>query len=116
MIVSKDAPARQTHEIYTDLDSGRREIRLISILPGNWNDEISCKLTVAALDSCPKYYALSYAWGDPNLTRPIIVNDVRRQETISLESALRRLREIVEPSIMIWIDALCVNQDDVERS
>lgn len=51
LIVSKDVPAGQTHEIYTDLDSGRRETRLISILPGNWNDEISCKLTVAALDS-----------------------------------------------------------------
>lgn len=35
LIVSKDVPARQTHKIYTDLDSGRREIRLISILPGN---------------------------------------------------------------------------------
>ena len=35
LIVSKDVSARQTHKIYTDLDSGRREIRLISILPGN---------------------------------------------------------------------------------
>ena len=49
--------------------------------------------------------------------RPIIVNGVRRQATISLESTLGRLREIVELGIMIWIDALCTNQtDDVERS
>jgi hypothetical protein len=60
---------------------------------------------------------LLYAWSDPNLTRPIIVNGVRRQATLFLGSALRCLREVVEPSIMIWIDALCINQeDDMKRS
>ncbi|OCL15030.1 HET-domain-containing protein, partial [Glonium stellatum] len=117
LIVSENVPARHVHEIYTNLDRGRREIRLISVTPGEWSDEINCEFTVASLDDRPEYYALSYTWGDPTITRPIIINGVRKQATVSLESALRRLRETAEPSIMIWIDALCINQEDsVERS
>ncbi|KEY64145.1 hypothetical protein S7711_03439, partial [Stachybotrys chartarum IBT 7711] len=41
-----------------------REIRLVSVLPGRWSEDVSCKLTVVSLDAKPSYEALSYTWGD----------------------------------------------------
>lgn len=74
------------------LNPDTSEVRLVSILSGEWTDEIKCELNRWSLDSRPRYEALSYAWGDPNDTRPIIVDGCSVQITANLESALRRLR------------------------
>jgi len=61
------------------------------------------------------YVALSYTWGNPDCTRTIIVNGQEVIVRSNLEAALRVLRE-KEPIRMgfaIWIDALCINQDDM---
>jgi hypothetical protein len=61
------------------------------------------------------YVALSYTWGNPDHTRTIIVNGQEVIVRSNLEAALRILRE-KEPIRMgfaIWIDALCINQDDI---
>ncbi|KAG0646461.1 Heterokaryon incompatibility protein [Hyphodiscus hymeniophilus] len=64
----------------------------------------------------PAYKALSYAWGSPNVKRPILVNGCQHLVTVNLESALRRLRRI-DIDITLWVDALCINQsDNTERT
>jgi hypothetical protein len=59
----------------------------------------------------PDYVALSYCWGDPAITRLIIVNDLPVQVTTNLEAALRALRH--QKVETVWIDALCINQLDL---
>ena len=96
------------------LDPETREIRLISVLPGKWTDEIKCELNRFSLDSHPRYEALSYTWGDPNNTRPIVLDGCEVQVTVNLEAALRRLRY---PDVhrVLWADAVCIDQSDLEE-
>jgi len=51
--------------IYTRIDPSRKEVRVISLQPGKWDDEIRCLLHVVSLDDELDYAALSYVWGDP---------------------------------------------------
>ena len=65
------------------------------------------------------YVALSYEWGDPTVTRPIILNGQTIQVRANLEHALRVLhgKRPVQAGCKIWVDALSINQQDLhERS
>jgi len=76
---------------------------------------ICCAIRHVNLDDKPIYKALSYVWGDPNKTLPILVDGKSYQVTVNCHAALERLREIGEKTI--WIDAICINQkDDDEKS
>jgi hypothetical protein len=58
------------------------------------------------------YEALSYTWGDPSPIAPIILDGNNIKITKNLDSALRHLRR-TENSRRLWVDALCIKQDDV---
>ena len=76
--------------IYQPLRSDRREFRLLKLEPApNLDYELVCSLVLSSLDINPKYDALSYAWGDPAITKPISLNGLERSVTTSLELALR---------------------------
>lgn len=96
------------------LDPTSHNIRLLELLPGKWTDELSCRMFVVSLDDDPYYEALSYVWGEPDLCRPIWVNGSPRSITRNLDRALRRLRQPSRTRVM-WIDALCINQSNVEE-
>ncbi|KAI9685247.1 MAG: hypothetical protein M1822_004620 [Bathelium mastoideum] len=103
--------------LYTvPLDQSRKEIRLLSILP-DVLPRISCKLRIVALVGRPRFYALSYVWGNPTDTITIEVNGESVAVTKNLESALRRLSEFENGkySNNIWIDALCIDQSDLDE-
>ncbi|KLU85640.1 hypothetical protein MAPG_04662 [Magnaporthiopsis poae ATCC 64411] len=95
---------------------GERAIRLATIHPGSWADEVRCKLTSWLLDSAqrPEYQALSYAWGSAHVTEEIFLNDQPLQVTVNLACALRYLRHS-SYDVTFWIDALCINQQDLEE-
>ncbi|KAF2874809.1 heterokaryon incompatibility protein-domain-containing protein [Massariosphaeria phaeospora] len=99
------------------LESG--EIRLIRLLPGTWTDPIQCDLFQASLKARPEYRALSYVWGSRHVTRPIILKNQQQAAThaatINLERALRHLRHQYKEGLVLWVDALCINQKDVEE-
>lgn len=97
--------------MFRKLDVDLRQIRLVSIMPGRWCEDASCKLTVVCLDDKPIYEALSYTWGDPTGDTPISVQGVEVLVTKTLCMALRRLRH-VDVERRIWVDALCINQSD----
>lgn len=119
-----------------------KEIRTLEILPGSFESPLSsrlhhCSLEFAypespdgpepstnqvtwrrrtahgfSLDGKPLFYtALSYTWGPPVFDCPIECNGAVKQITRTLDSALRHLRHSTE-SIMLWVDQLCINQDD----
>ncbi|KAI1375136.1 HET-domain-containing protein [Hypoxylon crocopeplum] len=96
---------------YTPLDRPDRQIRLLTIYPGSWNNKIECSLQVASIDDQPSYEALSYVWGDSINRKPIRVDGRTVEVTQNLFFALRRLRSTKSPRVM-WVDAICINQDD----
>jgi hypothetical protein len=65
------------------------KIRILTVHPGNVPDPIVCSLEVAVLDDRPVYEALSYTWGDPDITETICVDGVQVAVTVNLENALR---------------------------
>ena len=92
------------------LDTGSEEGQLQKA------EEISvyCDLYHSFRDENPHYEALSYAWGDPKQTVPIIVNGQSRQVTINLRNALQHIRRESE-DVHLWVDALCINQSHAEE-
>lgn len=63
------------------------------------------------------FAALSYTWGNPKVTQPITVNNCETQITTNLFDALKALRTTCrfEDSFRLWVDALCINQEDNEE-
>ncbi|OJJ75593.1 hypothetical protein ASPBRDRAFT_37887 [Aspergillus brasiliensis CBS 101740] len=103
-----------SEELYQKLDDSERQIRLVTIEPGEWTNDIQCTLEHTSLANAKPYETLSYVWGDPTVTKGIIVNGRTFEATVNLESALRHLRRDDTPRVM-WIDAICINQIDTEE-
>lgn len=99
---------------------GNERFRLIRLLPGEADNDITINLTHVK-DDPPEYQALSCTWGNDPRQHPIIVKDDKNKASVlniqpNVHAALKALcsRSI---SMYLWIDAICINQDDVkERS
>ncbi|KAF2966163.1 hypothetical protein GQX73_g7402 [Xylaria multiplex] len=64
----------------------------------------------------PPYKALSYAWGNANTNRVILVDDIGIRIPENLFNALITLRPSKSP-ILMWVDYLCINQrNDIEKA
>src|ERR1700742_2576015 len=68
----------------TELDISHREIRLLTLHPGLFADEIRCSLIRVSLDAESDYEALSYTWGDPTICERILVEDTEFWATLNL--------------------------------
>jgi len=102
--------------LYQNLSRESRTIRIIRLLPGSESSPIRCKLQQITLGDSTAYHAVSYAWGDPGITRHIFVNDIEVQVQSNLEACLRHLRKTDKP-LQLWVDAISINQnDDNEKS
>jgi hypothetical protein len=92
------------------------DVRLLKIHSAKANDTIECSLHQLHLGSAPEYYALSYVWGDVRNRMQIILNGHPFQVTENLHSALLRLGSDEKFSgSYFWIDAICINQSDVDE-
>jgi hypothetical protein len=101
---------------YTALDSSHHEIRLLELTPGSHDDDLFIELHIASLDQkLPEYYALSYAWGQGVSPRMAFVGGEPRQIGNNLDCALRHIRCGLNNPILVWVDALCINQQDLEE-
>jgi hypothetical protein len=98
---------------YKPLDLAAFEIRLLTLQPPNGaNDSvIHCSLDHCFLVEPPPYRALSYCWGDSSDPTEIIMNGLPMLVTRELNRALKQLR--ASNLMTIWVDALCINQEDV---
>jgi Heterokaryon incompatibility protein (HET) len=110
---SRDPTVSKTNNLYRPLSFEKAEIRLLTFTSPQTEGPLQCSLMSVPLPKSPPYIALSYTWGDPADTVPIIINNFEVQITVNLSTALRRLRE--EGVTHIWADALCINQGDREE-
>ncbi|KAF2173691.1 hypothetical protein M409DRAFT_15966 [Zasmidium cellare ATCC 36951] len=62
----------------------------------------------------PRFEALSYTWGSATANKQVFVNDETLMITDSLESFLR-VRRQPQQELVFWVDAICINQQDVEE-
>lgn len=94
---------------------GHNEIRLLRLLPGSFNDPLKCELVQHKFQGESKrYFALSYTWGKPQFTARVVCNQVEVPITQNLSDALQHIRD-QDIEQLIWIDALCINQSDLEE-
>jgi len=109
----------QEYEFYQNhpITNGSRDIRLLSLQPGNFIDPIKCEVRNANLDQEGlEYETLSYVWGQSAIRLSILVDDQMTEVTTNLGNALRYLRK-GDKAIALWVDALCINQrDKVEKT
>ncbi len=99
--------------IYAPLCATRQEIRILILAPAqDFNAEICCDLSHVSLDDKPVYEALSYTWGDPQITKTVLLKGSSFQVTTNLATALRHLRHKDEPRVL-WADAICINQANI---
>lgn len=71
-------------------------------------------VTVEGDSNIISYTALSYSWGRPELLDVLICNGQTRPISRSNAAALKALRHPTQP-IHLWIDAVCINQEDVQE-
>lgn len=90
------------------------EFRVLVVESGSGDAEVCCKLINVASSWRTRYEALSYTWGDESIRETIIVNGLRTSVTKNLHSALVNLR-FTQRQRVLWVDALCINQDDTEE-
>lgn len=91
-----------------------RAIRILHLRPGQIKDSIVCTLQVCSLHEHPPYHTLSYTWGDLNDVVLINCDNAILRVTKNLDIALRHIRQPRSP-ICLWIDAICINQDDIDE-
>ena len=115
-MASEEGPVQCDSDPYQGLDKERMEIRLLLIKAGQGSDELLCELQQAFLtsDPIPRYETVSYCWGDPTKTGDIVLNGRRMLVPASSKAAIARMR-LPDAARVLWIDALCINQDDPEE-
>jgi hypothetical protein len=98
------------------LENTLTDTRLLTLLPGRVGDHICCTLTATSLSSPHMTYnALSYTWGEAHGQRIIECNGCRAHVRRNLHSALSRLRK-TDDAVVLWTDALCINQSNTDEA
>ncbi|KAK7714059.1 hypothetical protein SLS64_004156 [Diaporthe eres] len=103
---------------FSPLDPSLRQIRLLRVEPNP--SDLSAVLETVSLDDGPRYTALSYTWGTEMSSGAGIVLNRQGQTwrlpiTRNLQVVLEHLCADGEEPVTLWIDALCINQADVEE-
>jgi hypothetical protein len=91
-----------------------QNIKILTLYPAsNKAAPIECSVRPHSLSQSFSYEALSYTWGDPTdiCPVPIKIDSSPTLVSTNLEAALRELRLNISPRVL-WIDALCINQED----
>ena len=101
-----------SQRVYTPLPP--QAIRTVKLHKGEGSGLIKCSLACEMLATGAQYEALSYVWGAEEVPQEIILNSQVFKVTRNLEECLRHLRSSTSDRTL-WIDALCINQSDIEE-
>jgi hypothetical protein len=98
------------NEIFLPLDTSKSQIRVATLHPRESADAlIRVTLQAISLREEAPFDALSWAWGDANDVRSILLNDKIWWSPKNLAVALENL-QLETTHRILWIDALCINQ------
>ncbi|OCL03258.1 HET-domain-containing protein, partial [Glonium stellatum] len=91
--------------------------RLLTLLPAlKFEETIQCTVDDYELDdpTRPPHKALSYLWGDPSRTIPMLLQGKTANITENLHEALQYVRKN-DRKIILWVDALCIDQQNIHE-
>lgn len=144
-ILSQSSPATETNKSlsasdvsslapykYSPLNPEKSEIRILALQPSSSpTDPIICRLITTSLEHTAgggRYTPLSYCWGTTSMTEKIVVDGHSFLVTPSLYNALLHFRSLnlnpsphprglrtTDDSGLWWIDAICINQNDLDE-
>lgn len=114
---------------YRPLSFDEHEIRLLRIEFGSNKNypHLACSLEHASLIEPGPYIALSYCWGNPHDTIPLLLTDsmVPIYITRNLHLALEQMEGLLRSrskartaqfsSLRIWVDAICIDQKNSQE-
>ncbi|KAI0898870.1 heterokaryon incompatibility protein-domain-containing protein [Annulohypoxylon nitens] len=95
-------------------------IRILRLSRGNPRDPLHGKLISTSLSDNPDFEAVSYTWADETgnsvRRRPLYIGNSwqRLPITNNCEAALRRFRR-PDQDIDLWVDSICINQQDLKE-
>lgn len=109
--------------LYGKID--RWQSRILTLEPGVFADELKAQLAIADLVCVPgivlhetqeliEFVALSYTWGAAEFPRLISINGISFAITENLFAFLQHYRNETDAA-HLWIDAICINQLDLEE-
>ena len=114
-------PAEIDPYIYEPLADGY--IRLVELFSDTFDAPLQCRIFPCHLKDAPlvPYEALSYVWGPQEPLHDLLCGDVKPRLLRvgpNLRDALLHLR--FHPKIntnprVLWVDRICINQDDIEE-
>jgi hypothetical protein len=104
---------------YRPLIKERNEIRLLRVCPSREsNAQSTFTIEHTSLESAPEYAALSYTWadskGNSQLDETLVIDGHKIAVTRNLSLAVREIFQ-AEPGKAFWVDAVCINQTDMEE-
>jgi hypothetical protein len=123
-VVPLDTPERATPSFkYQPLDTTVDSIRLLVFNCNisssiNYGPEIMhFEMINVEFSTMPKYQALSYTWGSPDITKTIAVNGALVDVRQNLYDALFNLNELPEwgAEVWLWVDAICIDQQNLQE-
>jgi hypothetical protein len=105
---------------YSYVDTEGREIRLFELAPAaRHSDPVVGSMRRTRLtkstnrrDKNPDFDALSYVWGPQTPAKYIIVDGRRLHVGRNLKRALQDIRGDDDEPLLIWVDAICIDQED----
>lgn len=109
---------------YHPLDEDFSTIRLLRVSSGAEEEELCCTIEHVPFTTDLQYRALSYAWRDSSLDfgldakqaeRLIVNKDCLLLIGKNLAAFLRQIRDLTVPTAYWWIDAVCINQEDIRE-
>ena len=94
-----------------------RLVRLVSYT----DNTVECEMKQLDLTSPDPWFALSYVWGTSPPDHTLLLNKKSFEIRANLFAALKAIDNApvgdpsLPPNLWIWIDAICINQDDNEE-
>jgi hypothetical protein len=100
-----------------ELEGHGDSFRLLYLQPGHGQDPVCCSIKTHQVANAPPYETISYCWGDITQKGCIQCGDSTLEVTTTIIDALRHLRRSEGLPRLLWIDQICIDQQDLrERS
>lgn len=118
-----DSQEEDDRPLYAPLDENRREIRVLKVSrpfqDGDGRaDTFQADLVCVSLDDDPSYLAISYAWGDPLIVGHFESHHKGQERRVSYNKGVFDIIKTIlarGTTLYLWIDALCINQEDLRE-